>query len=199
MRVPRPSAALPPPYLSLTAPTQATLATMGFTAVPNPINASDWLPTNTAATTAAGIVRQLRPGVEILLHDGPIHSPAGPATVDATPMIIDAARAAGYCFGVIDRAGNVVADRYVTTADPIPDVTNPVPYIPIGYPGTPPSPWYLVPQPLKLTATHSPAVLVQGATGTITLNVSNPTTDTPTDGSTTTVTDAIPKGLTATS
>ena len=45
----------------------------------------------------------LRPGVAILLHDGPVDSPAGQATVDAVPLIIDAARARGYCFGTVDR------------------------------------------------------------------------------------------------
>jgi hypothetical protein len=54
-----------------------------------------------------------------------------------------------------------------------------------------------VPQPLQLEATHSPAVFVRGAAGTITLTVANPTTG-PTDGSTTTVTHPLPPGLTST-
>jgi hypothetical protein len=69
--------------------------------------------------------------------------------------------------------------------------------VPLAYPGAPPGPWALVPQPLQLEATHSPVVFVRGATGTITLTVANPTADA-TDGSTTTVTHPLPAGLTAT-
>ena len=36
----------------------------------------------------------------------------------------------------------------------------PCPYIPLAYPGTPPSPWALVPQPLRVDAAHSPAVFL---------------------------------------
>ena len=54
-----------------------------------------------------------------------------------------------------------------------------------------------MPQPLQLEATHSPAVFVRGATGTITLTVANPTAGA-TDGSTTTVTHPLPAGLTST-
>ena len=72
-----------------------------------------------------------------------------------------------------------------------------MPYVPLAYPGAPPGAWELVPQPLQLEATHSPAVFVRGATGTITLTVANPTTGA-TDGSTTTVTHPLPAGLTST-
>jgi peptidoglycan/xylan/chitin deacetylase (PgdA/CDA1 family) len=188
---------LRPPFLSVNAATTAALAAMGFTVTPNPISATDWDPSRSAAQIRDGIVNALRPGVAILLHDGPVDSPAGQATVDAVPLIIDAARARGYCFGTVDRAGQVVANRYVSSGQPIPTVTNPVPYLPLAYPGSAPAPAVTVPQPLKLAATHSPAVFVRGETGTLTLIVSNPT-DGPTDGSTTTVTQAIPAGLTST-
>jgi hypothetical protein len=190
---------LRPPYLSINGATAANLNAMGFTPVPTPIFTTDWLPTNTATQTASAILKGLRPGGEILIHDGPIDSPAGQATVDAEKLIIDGARAAGYCFGTIDRAGNVAADRYVPTTHPIPQIVNPVPYIPLaGYTGTPPAPWTLVPQPLQIRAAHSPAVLLPGGSATLTLTVYDPL-DTPTDGSTTTVTDTLPAGLTATS
>jgi hypothetical protein len=35
-------------------------------------------------------------------------------------MIIDAARQQGYCFGVVDDKGNVVADRAVSSGEPAP-------------------------------------------------------------------------------
>jgi hypothetical protein len=74
-----------------------------------------------------------------------------------------------------------------------------VPYIPLAYPGTPPSPYFVVPQPLKLAAAHAPAVFPRGGSGTITLTVSNPTTDTPTDDNPTVVTHPVPAGLSVTS
>ena len=88
----------------------------------------------------------------------------------------------------------MVAGRYTNSGQAIPQITNPVPYIPPAYPGTNPSPWVHVPQPLRVTAAHSPAVFVRGATGTLTLTVSNPTADTPTDDNPTVVTQAIPPG-----
>jgi hypothetical protein len=118
-------------------------------------------------------------------------------------MIIDRARALGYCFGVVDRTGQVVGDRYVSSGEPIPQATNPVPYNFLERAGTPPAQWFVAPDGLGIDATHFPAVFARGRTGTITINVTN-LLDTPSDadpvgGSTVTVTDAIPAGLTATS
>src|SRR4051812_3676966 len=98
--------------------------------------------------------------------------------------------------GTLDREGNVVATRYTPRATPTPPVTNAVPYVPLAYPGTPPSPWKLVPQPLKITVAHTE--LNRGGTGTITLTASN-VSDEPTDGSTITLADRVPTGLTVTS
>jgi uncharacterized repeat protein (TIGR01451 family) len=168
---------------------------MGFAVTPNPISATDWDPARSAAQIRDGIVNALRPGVAILLHDGPVDSPAGQATVDAVPLIIDAARSRGYCFGTVDRSGQVVANSLAPSTEPIPGVTGTVPYLPLAYAGTPPGAWRLVDQPLKLAAAHAPSVFVRGETGTITLTVSNPTA-TATDGSTTTVTHPLPAGLT---
>jgi peptidoglycan/xylan/chitin deacetylase (PgdA/CDA1 family) len=160
----------------------------------------DFDPTRTAAQIRDAMIAALRPGRGLLLHDGPIDTAAGQAVVEAIPQIIDEAQARGYCFGVLDETGRVVSGRYVDSGQPIPQIANPVPYIPIAaaYPGTPPSPYFIVPQPLKIAAAHAPAVFVRGAGGTITLTVSNPTTDTPTDDNPTVVTHAIPAGLTAT-
>ena len=148
--------------------------------------------------TRDAIVNQLRPGAIILLHDGPIDTPAGAnsqrrvARRSSTPP----ARA-GYCMGTLDRKGNVVADRYIPRTTPIPQITNPVPYVPLAHAGTPPSPWVLVPQPLKLAASHSRSSSA-AAPATITLTATN-VSDEPTDGSTTTLSDRVPSGLTATS
>ncbi len=189
---------LRPPFFEANAATIANISTtLGYTVTTSRIETEDYEPTNTAAQSRDAILSQLRPGAIILLHDGPIDTPAGQASTDAAAMVIDAARAQGYCFGVQDRAGNVVADRYVPNANPIPQVANPVPYVPLVRAGTPPSPWFVVPQPLRVAATHAPAVFVRGQTGTITLTVSN-VSDEPTDGSTITLRDQLPSGLTAT-
>ena len=93
----------------------------------------------------------LRPGVAILLHDGPVDSPAGQATVDAVPMIIDAARASRVLLRHRrpDRPGGR-GPAMCPPCAPIPAVTNPVPYLPLAYPGTAPAPLAsTVPQPLK--------------------------------------------------
>jgi peptidoglycan/xylan/chitin deacetylase (PgdA/CDA1 family) len=185
-----------PPFLSVNANTTAALAAMGFAVTPNPINASDWEPARTAAQIRDGIVNALRPGVAILLHDGPVDQIGGQATVDAVPQIIDSARSRGYCFGTIDHTGQVVADRYESSGEPIPQVSAPVPYIPLATAGSPPDPWVLVPQPLQIEPSHAPSVFVRGETGTLTLTVHNPT-DKPTDGSATTVTHPLPAGLTS--
>jgi peptidoglycan/xylan/chitin deacetylase (PgdA/CDA1 family) len=187
-----------PPFLSVNPSTAAALAALGFAVTPNPIAATDWDPSRSAEQIRDAIVGALRPGVAILLHDGPVDSPAGRATVDSVPLIIDAARARGYCFGTVDRTGQVVANRLAPSTEPIPVITNPVPYLPLAYPGPAPAPAVTVPQPLRITASHAPEVFLRGGTGSLTLTVSNPTT-TPTDGSTTTVTQVLPAGLTATS
>ena len=160
---------------------------------------SDYDPVRTAAQIRDAMVAALRPGRGLVLHDGPIDTPAGQATVDAIGMIVDEAQARGYCFGTLDETGRVVAGRYVDTGAPIPQIANPVPYIPPAYAGTPPSPYFVVPQPLRIAAAHAPAVLLRGGTGTLTLTVSNPTTDTPTDDNPTVVTHPVPAGLTVTS
>ena len=135
----------------------------------------DFDPVRTAAQIRDAMVAALRPGRGLLLHDGPIDTPAGQATVEAIAQIIDEAQARGYCFGTLDETGRVVAGRYIDTGLPIPQIVNPVPYIPPAYAGTPPSPYFVVPQPLRIAAAHAPAVFLRGGTGTITLTVSNPT------------------------
>ena len=188
--------AMRPPFFEANAATTANLAAMGYTSNVSRIETTDYDPANTLEMSRDAIVNQLRAGAIILLHDGPIDTPAGLNSSDASVQIIDAARARGFCMGTLDRKGNVVATRYIPRATPIPPITNPVPYVPLAYPGIPPSPWVTVPQPLKIAATHSP--LNRGGTGTITLTASN-VSDEPTDGSTITLADRVPTGLTVTS
>ena len=132
------------------------------------------------------------------LHDGPNDTPAGAGSVEALGQIIDLARSRGFCFGVTDQTGEVVASRYVSSGRRIPAIVNPVPYNALVRPGTPPEPYVFVQSPITIAATHSPATFAPGQIGnTLTLTVANESRE-PTDGSTVTVTDPIPAGLTAT-
>jgi Polysaccharide deacetylase len=192
------------PFGSANTHTQEVVSSLGYTYFLNRIETgADYEPTTTAAQTRDGILSRLRPGGLIGLHDGPIDTPAGAATVEAVSQILPMARAMGYCWGKVDRTGQVVADRYVSTGRPIPQIENPVPYNFMERAGTPPDPWFVAPDPIDISATHSPSTFVQGQTGaTLTLVVTN-TSDDPSDpdpvgGSTVTVRDAIPAGLTAT-
>jgi uncharacterized repeat protein (TIGR01451 family) len=189
-----------PPFGGSNPGFQRTLLEMGYTYFLNRIDAADWEPERSAAQIRDRIVEQLRPGVIIALHDGPADTPAGAATVDAAGQIIDVARSLGYCFGVVDPSGQVVADRYVSSKRPIPPLRNPVPYhrLEFGTEDMLPDPWVFELGPLTLSATHSPSTFTQGDVGNaLTLTVTNEG-DTPTDGETVTVRDPIPSGLTAT-
>jgi uncharacterized repeat protein (TIGR01451 family) len=189
-----------PPFGGSNAAVQRVLTEMGYTFYLNRIDASDWLPELTAAQISDRILEQLRPGVIIALHDGPADTTAGAATVEAVGLIVDAARERGYCFGVLGPSGHVVADRYVSSGEPIPRLINPVPYhqLEFGTEDQLPDPWVFTESPLAISATHSPSTFARGQVGnTLTLTVTNQS-DAPTDGETVTVTDPIPAGLTAT-
>jgi peptidoglycan/xylan/chitin deacetylase (PgdA/CDA1 family) len=186
------------PFGSANAHTQEVVAAQGYTYFLTRIETgNDYEPATTTPQTVDGIISRLRPGAIIGLHDGPIDTPAGQATSDAVPLIIDRARALGYCFGKVDRTGQVVGDRYVSTGAPIPQATNPVPYNFLERAGTPPASWFVAPDGLGIDATHSP--IARGGSGTITIVVSNlrdePSDADPVGGSTVTVTDALPTGL----
>ena len=91
----------------------------------------------------------MQPGGQIILHDGPIDTPAGAATVQALPLIIDAARQRGYCFGLLDDQNRGVAARHLPTQRRIPSSINPVPYLPLLFADglTPPNPYVIVNHP----------------------------------------------------
>ncbi len=76
-------------------------------------------------------MRAFRPGLVILMHDGPIDSAAGAAVEAALPQVIDRARQSGYCFGRLNPVGKVVPAMLRGSHAPIPEVINPVPYLPL--------------------------------------------------------------------
>jgi uncharacterized repeat protein (TIGR01451 family) len=186
-----------PPFFEADAHRQALIAGLGYTLSLGAVQTDDWDPARTGAQIRDAIVAQLVPGAVVLLHDGPNDTPAGAGSVEALGQIIDIARANGFCFGVTDHTGEVVASRYVSSGRRIPGIVNPVPYNALVRPGTPPEPFVFVESALRIAATHSPATFAPGQTGTLTLAVTNVSKE-PTDGSLVTVTDPIPAGLTAT-
>jgi peptidoglycan/xylan/chitin deacetylase (PgdA/CDA1 family) len=193
---------LRPPFGGTNATVNRVLLELGYTEFRSglQIGAQDWPPERTAAMIRDDIIRQLRPGVIVGLHDGPIDTPAGAATVEAVGQAIDLARGLGYCFGVVDDTARVVADRYHPSGQAIPRATRPVPYrLPLvgGTPDKLPRPFVRIPSPIQLTATHAPATFARGQSGTLTLTVTNDS-DRPTDGAPVNVANLVPTGLIAT-
>jgi peptidoglycan/xylan/chitin deacetylase (PgdA/CDA1 family) len=196
---PMPFRGIRPPFADVNDTVIRVLLELGYTYYLNVGDAEDWLPEKLATAIADDIIAQLRPGAMLGLHDGPIDTTAGAATVEAVGLIIDRARALGYCFGLVDRFGQVVADRYVPSRRPIPSITNPVPYhLPLAF-GTVdqlPQPWIRIPSPLQLRASHTPDTFSHNQSGTLTLTVRN-VSRRATDGSPVTVTNDLPAGLVA--
>jgi uncharacterized repeat protein (TIGR01451 family) len=186
-----------PPFFDADARVRGLIGGLGYTISRGATQTNDWDPARSAAQIRDAIAAQLAPGAVILLHDGPIDTPAGAGSVEALEQLIDIARSRGFCFGVTDETGEVVASRYVASDRPIPPIVNPVPYNKLVRPGTPPEPFVFTDGPLAISAAHSPATFTRGGTGTLTVVVSNDA-DEPTDDSTVTVTDRLPAGLTAT-
>ncbi|TDD48231.1 polysaccharide deacetylase family protein [Nonomuraea terrae] len=133
-----------PPFGAANAQVLRIIADMGYTAYMTRIGTDDWVPERTARQISDALVAQLHPGAIISLHDGPYDTPAGPGTNGALALLIDAARELGYCFGTVDRHGDVVADRLIPANQPIPVVENPVPYAPLVFPGEPPEPYVIL-------------------------------------------------------
>jgi uncharacterized repeat protein (TIGR01451 family) len=187
-----------PPFFEANARVQALIRGLGYTISTGAVQTDDWDPARTGAQIRDAIAGQLEPGAVILLHDGPSDTPAGAGSVEALAQLIDIARSRGFCFGVTDHTGEVVASRYVASRERIPQIANPVPYNVLVRPGTPPAPFVFVESPITIAATHSPATFAPGQVGnTLTLTVTNESSE-PTDGSTVTVTDPIPAGMQAT-
>jgi peptidoglycan/xylan/chitin deacetylase (PgdA/CDA1 family) len=152
---PLPFKALRPPHRSSNASVEATAAELGYTlngaaGSSTPVLETwDFLPTTSALQIRDAIVNSLQPGAMILLHDGPIDTPAGAAVIEALPQIINAARQREFCFGLVDSQSRVVAARHVSTQRRIPSIINSVPYLPLPAADglTPPSPYAIVNHP----------------------------------------------------
>lgn len=150
--VQRPFLGMRPPFLAANASVRAELARLGFTVISGDIDAADWEPDRPAERLRADIAEGIADGRRnIFLHDGPIDTVAGPELMEALPLMIDDIRAAGLCFGTFDSTGAIVADRYVSSGEPIPSVVNAVPYLPLLFGGgLPPEPYeIIVPTPLS--------------------------------------------------
>jgi peptidoglycan/xylan/chitin deacetylase (PgdA/CDA1 family) len=128
---PLPFKLLRPPFGDVNAAVDAQLTSLGYHHVNWDVVATDWDVTTTSAEIRDTIVAAFRPGLVVLMHDGAIDSANGPADEAALPQDIDRARRQGYCFGQLDPAGTVVPARYRGSHAPIPEVINPVPYLPL--------------------------------------------------------------------
>jgi len=144
---PMPFKLLRPPFGDVDAAVDAQLTSLGYHHVNWDVVATDWDVATTAAEIRDTIVQAFRPGLVILMHDGAIDSANGPADEAALPEVIDRARAQGYCFGQLNPRGAAVPARYRGSRAPIPEVINPVPYLPLqsySRGQLPPSPYVIV-------------------------------------------------------
>ncbi|HEY7271689.1 MAG TPA: polysaccharide deacetylase family protein [Actinoplanes sp.] len=128
---PMPFKLLRPPYGDVNDGVAAQLAGLGYRYITWDVVAVDWDVATTSAEIRDTIVAAFRPGLVILMHDGPIDSAAGTAVEAALPQVIDRARQSGFCFGHLNAAGAVVPARLRGSHAAIPEVINPVPYLPL--------------------------------------------------------------------
>jgi peptidoglycan/xylan/chitin deacetylase (PgdA/CDA1 family) len=128
---PMPFKLLRPPYGDINAAVDAQLTRLGYHHVNWDVVATDWDVATTSAEIRDTIVKAFRPGLVILMHDGAIDSANGPADEAALPQVIHRARQQGYCFGQLNAVGQVVPARLRPSRAPIPEVINPVPYLPL--------------------------------------------------------------------
>jgi peptidoglycan/xylan/chitin deacetylase (PgdA/CDA1 family) len=144
---PMPFKLLRPPFGSVDDAVDAQLTSLGYHHVNWDVVATDWDVRTTAAQIRDTIVAAFRPGLVVLMHDGAIDSANGPADEAALPQVIDQARKQGYCLGRLSPTGTVLPARYRGTHAPIPEVINPVPYLPLGTTSgdvLPPTPYVIV-------------------------------------------------------
>ena len=150
-----------PPFLAANDQVRAELARIGYrTVIPADVFTNDSNAATTPAEIRSTVFQGLAPNAILLLHDGNIDTPAGASAVRALPSIIRGIKARGYCFGTINRHGKVVAaKRLKLSKNPIPQIINPVPYLPLveelrgNPPQDPPQPYIIVPSP------HAPPAL----------------------------------------
>jgi peptidoglycan/xylan/chitin deacetylase (PgdA/CDA1 family) len=128
---PMPFKLLRPPYGDVDATVDAQLTSLGYEHVNWDVVATDWDVATTSDEIRDTIVNAFRPGLVILMHDGAIDSASGPAVESALPEVIRSARRQGYCFGQLNSVGEVVPARLRRSDASIPEVVNPVPYLPL--------------------------------------------------------------------
>ena len=128
---PMPFKLLRPPFGDVDAAVDAQLTRLGYHHVNWDVVATDWDVATTSAEIRDTIVKAFRPGLVILMHDGAIDSANGPADERALPQIIARAKQLGYCFGQLNSVGTVVPAKLPRSRAPIPEVINPVPYLPL--------------------------------------------------------------------
>ncbi len=128
---PMPFKLLRPPFGDINPAVEAQLTRLGYRYVKWDVVATDWDVATTSAEIRDTIVKAFRPGLVILMHDGAIDSANGPADEAALPQIIHRARQLGYCFGQLNAVAQVVPARLRPSRAPIPEVINPVPYLPL--------------------------------------------------------------------
>lgn len=137
-RVRMPYDGVRPPFGGSSPTSEQVIADLGYVTVGADAGGFDFIPTTPAATIRDAILDNLDDGAILLMHDGPIDTPAGDAVIEALPQVIDGVREQGYCFGSVDADGEVVPDRLRPTRQPIPQIENPVPFRPLAFTGTPP-------------------------------------------------------------
>jgi peptidoglycan/xylan/chitin deacetylase (PgdA/CDA1 family) len=128
---PMPFKLLRPPFGAVNAAVDAELTSLGYHHVNWDVVATDWDVATTSTEIRDTITAAFRPGLVILMHDGAIDSANGPADEAALPQVIAAARHQGFCFGQLNPLGTVVPARLRPSHAPIPEVINPVPYLPL--------------------------------------------------------------------
>jgi len=144
---PMPFRLLRPPYGAVDAAVDAELTRLGYHHVNWDVVATDWDVATTSDQIRDTIVSAFRPGLVILMHDGAIDSANGPADEEALPQVIERARQQGYCFGQLSSVGEVVPAHLQRSNTPIPEVINPVPYLPLGPSSggeVPPAPYVVI-------------------------------------------------------
>lgn len=144
---PMPFKLLRPPFGDADDAVRAQLAGLGYHYVNWDVVAVDWDVATTSDEIRDTIVTALRPGLVILMHDGPIDSAAGAAVQVALPQVIHQAKRSGYCFGLLNAVGQVVPANLRASQATVPRVINPVPYLPLGPTSgdtRPPQPYVIV-------------------------------------------------------
>ena len=94
-----------PPYGSTSARVQSVISELGLTEKMWTVSSGDTTGVG-PDQIAANVLTRLHPGAVVLQHD---NQASGLRTAAALPQIIDGARERGYCFGVLDDHGRVVA------------------------------------------------------------------------------------------